>query len=153
MIVDQLKCADRYLGLHKNITAALEFIREHAEDAALEDGVYEVIPDEVVIHVVTKDTHARTEAQMEIHKKFMDIHYIIQGAERCGMAPLPDESVIEYNPETDNGFWSCEDSFDVRVGEGEFYVVWPMEPHCPLCHAGADRSVVRKMICKVKVDS
>ena len=53
----------------------------------------------------------------------MDIHYIICGAERCGIAPVAEESDIDYNPETDNGFWECKDTYDVMINEGEFYAV------------------------------
>ncbi len=152
MIIDNIKNSGRYLGGHKNIAKALEFIAEHAEDPKLEDGTYPVVPDEVIVHVLTKDTHAREDAKMEIHKNFMDIHYMIRGAERCGMAPLAKEEEIDYNPETDNGFWDCRDSFDVLIREGEFYAVWPMEPHCPLCNSDGRVETIRKIICKVKVD-
>lgn len=152
MVADRLENAGRYVGLHKNITAALNFIQEHEKDIDLQDGTYEVIPGEVIIHVVTKDTHAREEARMELHKKFMDIHYILQGAERCGIASLPEELTVDYDSETDNGFWDCEDSYDVRIGEGEFCMVWPLEPHCPLCYAEGKKETIRKMIGKIKVD-
>lgn len=152
MIVDYIKNNYRYLNSHKNIAAALEYIAEHADDPELKDGSYPIIPDEVIVHVLTKDTHAREEAQMEIHKNFMDIHYIIRGAERCGIGPLAEESAIDYNQETDNGFWNCKDTYDILVSEGEFYAVWPMEPHCPLCNAGDQVETIRKIICKVKVD-
>lgn len=149
MIVDNLVNLERYTGCHQNIAAALQYIAEHVNDPALEDGCYPIIPDEVIVHVLSKSTRPREEAQMEIHKRFMDIHYMIKGSEACGVAPLGEE--IDYNPETDNGFWDCEDSYRVVIGEGEFYAVWPMEPHCPLCSVNGVENV-RKIICKVKVD-
>lgn len=152
MIIDNIKNIGRYLDSHKNIAAALQYIAEHANDSDLKDGSYPIIPDEVIVHVLTKETHAREEAQMEIHKNFMDIHYIIRGAERCGIAPLAEESAMDYSQETDNGFWDCDDNYAVLVREGEFYAVWPMEPHCPLCNAGDRTETIRKIICKVKVD-
>lgn len=152
MIIDHIKNRGRYLNSHRNIAAALEYIAKYAVDPGLKDGTYPVIPGEVTVHVVTKDTHARKEARMEIHKNFMDIHYILRGAERCMVAPLAEESAIDYDPETDNGFWDCTDSYDVMIGEGEFYAVWPMEPHCPLCDVADGSKNIRKIICKVKVD-
>lgn len=152
MIIDNIKNSGRYLNSHKNIAAALQYITEHADDPDLKDGSYPIIPDEVIVHVLTKETHAREEARMEIHKNFMDIHYIIRGAERCGIAPLAEESGIDYNQDTDNGFWDCKDTYDILIGEGEFYAVWPTEPHCPLCNAGDRAETIRKIICKVKVD-
>ncbi len=152
MIADHIKNRGRYLNCHKNIAAALEYIARHADEPGLKDGTYPVIPDEVIVHVVTKDTHAREDAKMEIHKNFMDIHYIIRGGERCYMAPLAEEGAIDYDPETDNGFWDCADSCNVMIGEGEFYAVWPMEPHCPLCDVDGEPKEIRKIICKVNVE-
>ncbi len=148
MITDKLENRNRYAGCHKNIAIALDYIAAHAQDPALEDGSYTVVPDEVIVHVLSKDTKPREKAMMEIHKRFMDIHYMIRGREACGIAPLGAQ--IDYNPETDNGFWACGDDYRVVVGEGEFYAVWPMEPHCPLCSVDGEESV-RKIICKVKV--
>ena len=138
MIVDHIKNRGRYEHCHKNIAAALQFIAEHADDPELKDGSYPVIPDEVIVHVLTKETHGRDEAKMEIHKNFMDIHYIIKGAESCAVAPLAPEQDIAYDPNTDNAFWD--------------YAVWPMEPHCPLCNTAEEPETIRKIICKVKVD-
>ena len=152
MIIETINNRKRYQGVHPNIEKALAFIEEHKDDQELEDGVYTVVPDEVIVYVLSKESHARESAKMEIHKKFMDIHYMIDGAERCGIAPLPDISKIDYSDETDNGFWDCKDTYDVLIREGEFYAVWPMEPHCPLCNAEDKKKSVRKIICKVKVD-
>lgn len=152
MIADKINNLERYKNCHKNIAAALQYIADHAGDPDLKDGTYTVIPDEVIVHVLTKETHDRKEAKMEIHKRFMDIHYMIRGAERCWMAPLAEEAQIDYDEKTDNGFWDCADNCDVMINEGEFYAVWPMEPHCPLCHAGKQAETIRKIICKVKVD-
>lgn len=59
MIVDHIKNRSRYEHCHKNIAAALQFIAEHADDPELKDGSYPVIPDEVIVHVLTKETHGR----------------------------------------------------------------------------------------------
>ena len=150
MLIDKLENRGRYLSCHENIARALAFVAEHADGKDLEDGVYTLVPDEVVIHVFTKDTHAREELKMEIHQNFMDIHAIIEGAESCGVAPLAPMDRIDYDPETDNGFWECEDSYHVTIGKGEFYAVWPLEPHCPLCSVG-EPGPVRKFVCKVMV--
>ena len=76
MIVDSIKNIERYENIHPNISTALHFIAEHEEDPELEDGRYELVPDEVIVYVLSKESHYREEAEMEIHKKFMDIHYM-----------------------------------------------------------------------------
>ncbi len=150
MIIDHIDNSSRYISGNKNIAAALEFIKKHASDPKLQDGQYQVIPGEVIVHVLTRETHDRKDAKMEIHKNFMDIHYMIKGSERCGVASLSEK--IDYDPESDNGFWDCQDDYSIVIGEGEFYAVWPMEPHCPLCNTTEKIENIRKIICKVKID-
>ena len=66
MIVDSIKNIERYENIHPNISTALHFIAEHEEDPELEDGRYELIPDEVIVYVLSKESHYREEAEMEI---------------------------------------------------------------------------------------
>ncbi len=151
MITDKITNIRRYEGIDENIIKALKAIKEYSEKKELQDGTYEIVNDEIILHVITKETHKRSEAKMEIHKNFMDIHYMIKGQERCFVSALPSEESIDYNPETDNGFWECEDTGSISIGEGEFYAVWPLEPHCPLCNVGEDSEMIRKFIVKVRV--
>ena len=136
------KNIERYENIHPNISTALILLQNMKKIQNLKMGDMNLFPDEVIVYVLSKESHYREEAEMEIHKKFMDIHYMICEAERCGIAPLPKESEIDYSDETDNGFWKCEDTYNVRIGKGEFYAVWPMEPHCPLCNAGEQKETV-----------
>lgn len=150
MIKDNIKNNSRYNNCNTNIQKALSFIVEKAEDTALEDGKYVVAKDEVIAYVVTKETKDRQDMKMEIHKKFMDIHYILEGSERCSVSDLSQK--IDYDEETDNGFYDIEDTGSILVEKGEFYAVWPMEPHCPLCNPRNKSEKVKKIICKVKVE-
>ena len=149
MIVDSLKNISRYTASHPNIRTALEFAASHLGENAPADGTYVLIPDQVIIHVISKDTHPRETAQMELHEQFMDIHAMISGSEACCMGPVP--ATYNYDAKGDIAFWDCEDNGCVCIDEGEFYAVWPMEPHCPLCSVDGTRPI-RKMICKVRVD-
>ncbi|OON86651.1 hypothetical protein BXO88_06555 [Oribacterium sp. C9] len=152
MIVDHIKNIERYRGIDDNVLKALSYIKEFASDTSRKDGKYELVPGEIILHVITKETHDRSDARMEIHKNFMDIHYIIKGAESCYVSELPSMEEIDYSEETDNGFWDCQDTGRIQIKEGEFYSVWPLEPHCPLCNAGDEKRLIRKIIAKVKVN-
>ena len=97
MIADKISNIYRYTGIHENIIKALEAIKEYAAKPELEDGVYEVVPGEIILHVITKETHKRCDAKMEMHKNFMDIHYMIDGEESCFLSELPSLDEIEYD--------------------------------------------------------
>ncbi len=151
MIKDSISKIHRYDGIDSNIIKTLKLIKEYAYKQELQDGVYEVVKNEIIIHVITKETHKRSEAKMEIHKNFMDIHYMLEGREVCYVGDLPDKYKVDYSEDTDNGFFDCMDTGKITIGDGEFYAVWPMEPHCPLCEDGESTKTVRKIIAKVRV--
>lgn len=152
MLFDHINHYTRYNNLNDNIKAALDFIYTHRIDETIEDGRYEIIPDQVIAYVVSKDTITISKAGMEIHKKFMDIHYMLKGQERCGMMPLPkDSDKASYDEEGDIAFFDQGDDSSILVHQGEFYAVWPYEPHRPLCSVEDKSEKVRKIICKVIV--
>ena len=149
MIYDQIQNAERYYACHPNIEAALRYIRQHRDDPSLEDGKFVIQPDTFIVNVVSGKTRNRGDARMECHERFMDVQYILEGEEICAIAPA--EPSVAVDPESDTGFWDCEDSGCIRVRQGEFYIVWPGEPHCPMVSTGAV-APIRKIICKVRVD-
>jgi YhcH/YjgK/YiaL family protein len=148
MIVDTILHADRYQHVDPIFAKALEFITEHAKDQDMQDGKYEIIPDVVIAYVVTKNTVHIRDAKMEIHKKFMDIHYLLKGAERCGYTTHFEESE-SYDPVQDIAFSDCIDEISLPIAEGSFYAVWPEEPHRPLVQVAESTELIRKIIVKV----
>ncbi len=153
MILDQIIYLDRYSAVDDGIKAALEFIHSHKDEAEMPDGKYEIIKDKVTAFVVSKDTVEEAAAEMEIHKKFMDIHYVLKGRETCCLADLPNDiESCSYNEEADITFFPGATENFITIGSGEFYAVWPYEPHKPLCNPGTESEFVKKIICKVKID-
>lgn len=154
MILDKIVNLNRYTKTDNLIKAALEFLYLHKEDTEMADGKYEIIKGEVTAFVVSKDTVDETKTDMEIHKDFMDIHYMLKGRECCYLADLPmDIESYDYDEKADITFFTCENQNVAAVSKGDFYAVWPYEPHKPLCHFGKQSESVKKIICKVKIDS
>ncbi|MDW2799172.1 YhcH/YjgK/YiaL family protein [Clostridium boliviensis] len=153
MILDQIIHLNRYISADDGIKAALKFIYSHKDEAEMPDGKYEIIKDQVTAFVVSKDTVNQSSAEMEIHKKFMDIHYVLKGKEMCCLADLPqDIESCSYDEEADITFFPGKSTDSITIGRGDFYAVWPYEPHKPLCNPGEKSEFVKKIICKVKID-
>lgn len=148
MIVDTILHADRYQHVDPVFAKALDFLVKHANDQDMHDGKYEIIPDVAIGYVVTKNTVPSHDAKMEIHKKFMDIHYLLKGSERCGYTTHFEESV-PYDPVQDIAFSNCNDEMSLSIAKGSFYAVWPEEPHRPLLQVSESSEVIRKIIIKV----
>lgn len=152
MIIDHISKYTRYKNINSAIKAALEFISANSMSFEMSDGKYEIIPGQVTAFIVSKDTMNAVETDMEIHKDFMDIHYILSGEEVCEYGEVPEDiEAYHYDEENDITFFPVKKVQEVHVQQGSFYMVWPYEAHKPLCSVNCAGEKVRKIICKVKL--
>ncbi|MDD3174477.1 MAG: YhcH/YjgK/YiaL family protein, partial [Herbinix sp.] len=116
MILDQIVNFDRYKDTNTNIKKALEFIYTHRNDEDMLEGKYEIIADEVIAFVISKDTVNEMDADMEIHKKFMDIHYMLKGKEKCCFVNMPEEiDSFVYDEVADITFFKSHSTNSVLI--------------------------------------
>src|SRR5215203_6031202 len=102
MIIDSLKNADKYIGLHPRFAKAFEFIQSQ-DLAAMEVGKFQI--DGEVLHaaVSNKDGVTAADAKFEAHNHFIDIQVCPTGRETLGWKPRQKcvEVKTAYNPEKD----------------------------------------------------
>ena len=102
----------------------------------------------ILVQKVT--TKAWETSQLEAHREFLDIQYIISGKEMVGWAPLDTLTPAdEFNTQKDKGMYTG-DSTPVAIKEGYCYVVYPEDAHAPSVHIGEGGEVV-KLVIKLKV--
>ena len=90
------------------------------------------------------------DAQLEAHRKFLDIQYCLEGGEVMGWAPtdsLTPEG--DFNEEKDYGMYSGS-GIPVIVPAGYCYVVFPEDGHMPGVHLDEPHDFV-KLVIKLKV--
>lgn len=86
MIIDRLTNVDTYRALGSGISAAFDFLCS-ADLAELEPGRHE-LPNGIYAIVSEYETVAPESKQWEAHRKFIDVQYVVSGAELIGYAPL-----------------------------------------------------------------
>ena len=152
MILDQLDNALMYGGLGERIMVGLALLNEEGVRNAA-PGKYEVDGDNLFYNVDEYETKPVEEGRMEIHRKYLDIQYIVSGAEIIGVAPL--EGLTEetpYDGEKDLAFYQNEPAMSrLHIKQGMFAIFWPNEPHMP------GRSIqvpgkVKKIVIKVRME-
>jgi len=92
------------------------------------------------------------EGRFETHRLYMDVQYVLSGAERMQSAP-PDTltPATDEDPVNDVRFFGGGSAItDVIVRSGEFVVYFPGEAHRPMCQRGLGPETVRKLVFKVK---
>lgn len=146
MILDTLENAAKYAGLKMGISEAFGFLDQPGL-AELPDGKYEIMGDHVFALVARENGRAVSDGELEGHRNYIDIQYVISGDESMGWSPR--EGLIhsvEYDAEKDLEFFQGEPQSLVRVPPGSFAVFLPTDAHLPLLGEGA----IHKVVVKVK---
>ncbi len=148
MVIDKIENYGLYSGLGKNILTALEYIRK-TDFSRMEAGRYDLDGENVVVILVDYTTKRNADCQLEAHRKYMDVQYMVEGAEHIGYAPLIKQiPVTEYDEEKDVVFFKDEPSF-INFNKGMFAIFFPDDLHMP--GVGENPAPVRKAIVKVKM--
>lgn len=152
MIIDRLEHAGLYCALHPRFSAAFHYLQS-TDLANIAPGKYAIDGDALFAIVQEYDTMDSASEQMEAHKKYIDIQYMISGAELVGHALLNAHTVAkEYDAEND--FMLCADapSFFTRMDAGTFMVFFPTDLHMP-CIKDGNSAKVKKVVVKVAVNN
>jgi biofilm protein TabA len=147
MIIDLLVNAPQYEGLSPRIRQAFDFLQQ-TDLAALALGIHEIDGRALYASVQTFSTHPLAEGGWEAHRRYLDLHYVIEGAERIGYAPAGSLSPGAYDAENDFMLLSGEAGALVPVSSGAFMLLWPNEAHMPGL-AMDEPAMLRKVVVKI----
>lgn len=130
----------------------LEFL-EKTDLAALPLGKHEILGEDVYAMVQKVPSRDPQSGQFESHRKYIDIQYLISGAERIGVAPAGQLTVESpYVEAKDVALYAVPAQYEnIEVQPGGFAVFFPEDAHLPLCHFNGEHEL-HKVVIKVKVD-
>lgn len=146
MIFSTLSQSDRYAALHPLFPRAFEFIRD-TDLLALAPGRHPIVGDDLFVIVESVSGRSRAEAQLECHRRYIDIQLVLEGVDEMGWKVLADchEPVADYSAEKDIQFFRDAPASWIATPPGAFCIFFPEDAHAPLVSSGA----VRKLIFKI----
>lgn len=152
MIVDTIRNAQKYYGVHPLFAKAFDFInRNWADFPTMEPGKYDIDGDNLKAIISSKKgmTVAESIAKFECHNNHIDIQLCITGKEQLGWKPRENCKVENggYNPEKDVQFYSDEPEMYFGLTDGQFAIFFPEDVHAPMIATGE----VKKLVIKVKI--
>ena len=153
MILDSLSLCRRYATLNPRFTRAFEFLRQLGPDVAT--GRHEIEGDAIYALVQQYQTRPATGMQLEAHRRYVDIQYLVQGREAIHWAPLASltQVAMPYDATKDAGlFLPSADVIPVPVQAGQFAIFFPDDAHAPCCTWGEPADVL-KVVVKVEASS
>lgn len=146
MIFDTIANADRYATLHPLFAQAFAYIR-NTDLNALAPGRYPIADEDLFAIVEHVPGRSRESAQLECHRKYIDIHLVLDGADEMGWKALPDchNPVSDYQEEKDVRFFHDAPAAWVATPPGAFCIFFPQDAHAPLVADGEIRKVIFKV--------
>ena len=148
MILDILARLDRYTTLHPLFPRAFDFMRS-TNLLALASGIHPIVGDDLFAILEQAPGRIRAEAQLECHRKYIDIQLVLEGVDEMGWKPLADcrEPVADYSAEKDIQFFYDTPSSWIVTPPNSFCIFFPEDAHAPLVSS----SNIHKVIFKIAV--
>lgn len=130
----------------KRIQDAISCIRSGKLDD-LAPGRHDLF-DGVYVNIAQYQT--KTDGLFEAHRKYIDIHYVIHGAENMLAADLREMKIEQEYDEPSDSLLGTADGIPYLIKEGQFMVVLPEEAHLPGIALDCPQNV-KKAVIKVLV--
>jgi len=87
VILDTLANASRYAEMHPGFARAFEFLAA-TDMTAMAPGRHDLDGDDLFVLINENDGRGEDAARLEVHRRYIDIQYTIQGEELIGWVPL-----------------------------------------------------------------
>jgi YhcH/YjgK/YiaL family protein len=148
MIVDRITNAGLY-SADKKLAKALAYLAK-TDFAKVEPGKYELDGAKLFALVQQVETKAKEEKQFEAHRKYIDVQFIVSGAEQMGYTHISTLKTSQaYDADKDCEMLRGAGDF-ITATAGTFVVFFPEDAHMP-CVAMGKPAAVKKVVVKVAV--
>jgi len=149
MIFSTLSQSDRYAALHSLFPRAFEYIR-NTDLMSLAPGHHPILGEDLFAIVEHMPGRTREAAQLEVHRRYIDIQLVLEGIDEMGWRPLIEcsEPADEYSAERDIRFFRDAPAAWIATPPGAFCIFFPEDAHAPLVSSGSIRKVVIKIALK-----
>ena len=150
MVYDKIDNIENYKGLSEDIYEGLKFLKSATPELVC--GVHEINP-RVKAIVSEYETKAVNENGYEAHKKYIDIQYLLSGAEKVFCQPVEKlKETKPYKEDIEAAFYTANiQPIEMELGNGYFAVYYPQDGHMP-CLCVENPEDVKKVVVKVKID-
>ncbi len=150
MIFDSVKNKENYKD-HPLIYQALSYL-DTLSDGEIPSTQKVLIPEILLCNPVSLTSRPAEECIYEAHKKYMDLHFILEGIEGIATADVSSLHVTTpYNEEKDILFLEGEEDGCYYLKPGQFMICWPNDAHKVAMMHGTPGSI-RKIVCKIRME-
>jgi biofilm protein TabA len=146
--IDQEEFAKQYHSNKKGWDMAFAYMKE-TDLNNLQPGRHQIDGENVYVIVTEAPTKDLQQTKWESHRNYNDIHYLIKGKEKIGIAPISVAKLTEaYDSLKDIMFYTAEGKYHLAE-PGTFFIISPKDAHRPSVKVDSDE-VVKKIVIKIK---
>lgn len=128
MICGNIKDALRYRGIHPNLDLALEHVNMDFLSTLGDERVF-LKGEDVYVFKVNLQTKPDEETFYENHRKYIDIHVVLEGVEKMNIDIPENLEMYREQPETDAYFYHGDMGETVILTPDKFLVAFPEDAH------------------------
>lgn len=141
----------RYLPMHPLLAPGFSFV-DACRACFPSPGTYALRGDDLLALVQCYQTQPEMCTGWEGHRKYVDVHCILQGCETQLWAPKPPDIAGEYDREYDVFHCMPQPWCPVKVGPEQFTIFFPEDLHKAKCVADSPQTI-RKVILKLALEA
>ena len=149
MIFDKIENHTLYQSLHPGFSKAFDFIAKN-DLKTIELGKHFIDGDKVFVIVMEYETQEIEICKSESHKKYIDIQFMVDGAENMAHKTLHNEiATTPYNSEGDFMFYTLGNlPTTFTVNEDHFAIFFPDDIHQSMIQINEPKKI-RKAVFKI----
>jgi biofilm protein TabA len=149
MIIDRIGNAHLCFALHPKFKHAFEYV-DQIDINAIPVGRHEIDGEAMYALVQEYNSKLKEEGKWEAHRRYIDLQYMVKGAEGIGYANIHHLQQGEYDTAKD--FLPLQGEGDlVTVRSGSFVLLFPEDAHMPGMAVG-NPAPVKKIVLKISVE-
>jgi YhcH/YjgK/YiaL family protein len=137
----------------KPLVKAINYLK-NTDFNSLQPGKYEIEGTEIFANVMDTYTAVKSEIRPEVHCKYVDVQFLVEGKEIIGFAKETNKNKVSEDllDEKDIKFYeNVENEIELIMNPGNFAVFFPDDVHRPNCsHEGKQN--IKKVVVKIHVD-
>ena len=149
MIFGNMNNLNEYTFLSESVKECFSYAKEH-KLVEFENGKHEIDGERFFVNIVEYTTKNAEERFWEAHKKYLDVHLMLDGEEQIDLNFLSNMDVKEFVEADDFVPMDGEKNSSVVLRNGDFLICYPQDGHRTAVMVSEPKTI-KKAIFKVLI--
>ena len=147
MIYGNIAYADRYALLHPLLPQLFAYVKSH-DLLHTPMGKIVLDGDKLFINNVNPECLSEEKQVLEVHRRYIDVHILLEGKERVGWRNTDDckDVADPYDEAGDFATFFDKPTTYIDMMPNDFLIVFPEDAHAPIIGSGRIRKAIAKVM-------